>query len=102
MRITSQRARRPGLARPTAVSGRPVPTPASASATVRNDWLRERGSDPFLRFASITPLVRGPYLTCATWCREAMRMDVEWQLRESGPLDAEHTVLMLPGGLCSA
>src|SRR3954452_10704905 len=29
-------------------------------------------------------------------------MDIEWELRESGPLDAEQTVLMLPGGMCSA
>src|SRR3954464_6451326 len=41
-------------------------------------------------------------MTCPTWCSEATRMDVEWELREAGPLDAEHTVLMLPGGLCSA
>lgn len=27
---------------------------------------------------------------------------VEWELREGGPVDAEHTVLMLPGGLSSA
>ena len=29
-------------------------------------------------------------------------MGVEWQLFESGPADAEHTVLLLPGGMCSA
>ncbi len=29
-------------------------------------------------------------------------MSVDWELREAGPLDAEHTVLLLPGGLCSA
>ena len=29
-------------------------------------------------------------------------MDVEWELREAGPVDAEHTVLLLPGGMCSA
>src|SRR4249919_1641391 len=29
-------------------------------------------------------------------------MDVEWQLREAGPPDAEQTVLLLPGGMCSA
>src|SRR4051812_9948518 len=29
-------------------------------------------------------------------------MDVEWELREAGPPDAAHTVLMLPGGMCSA
>jgi hypothetical protein len=29
-------------------------------------------------------------------------MAVDWQLRESGPNDAEHTVLLLPGGMCSA
>jgi hypothetical protein len=27
---------------------------------------------------------------------------VEWQMFESGPADAEHTVLLLPGGMCSA
>jgi pimeloyl-ACP methyl ester carboxylesterase len=27
---------------------------------------------------------------------------VDWELREAGPLDAEHTVLLLAGGLCSA
>jgi hypothetical protein len=25
-----------------------------------------------------------------------------WDLRESGPADADHTVLLLPGGLCTA
>ena len=29
-------------------------------------------------------------------------MSVDWELREAGPLDAEHTVLLIPGGLCSA
>jgi len=29
-------------------------------------------------------------------------MNVDWQLRESGPVDAEHTVLLLPGGMCGA
>ena len=29
-------------------------------------------------------------------------MSVDWELRESGPADAEHTVLLLPGGMCSA
>src|SRR2546423_1685172 len=29
-------------------------------------------------------------------------MDVDWELREAGPPDAEHTVLLLPGGICSA
>jgi pimeloyl-ACP methyl ester carboxylesterase len=29
-------------------------------------------------------------------------MDVEWELREAGPPDAEQTVLLLPGGMCSA
>jgi pimeloyl-ACP methyl ester carboxylesterase len=29
-------------------------------------------------------------------------MDVDWELRESGPADAAHTALLLPGGLCSA
>jgi pimeloyl-ACP methyl ester carboxylesterase len=28
--------------------------------------------------------------------------DGDWELREAGPLDAEHTVLLLPGGMCSA
>jgi len=27
---------------------------------------------------------------------------VDWQLFEGGPADAEHTVLLLPGGMCSA
>jgi pimeloyl-ACP methyl ester carboxylesterase len=26
----------------------------------------------------------------------------EWELREAGPVDAEHTVLLFPGGMCSA
>src|SRR5437762_4132580 len=30
------------------------------------------------------------------------RMNVEWDLYEAGPLDAKHTVLLLPGGMCSA
>jgi pimeloyl-ACP methyl ester carboxylesterase len=29
-------------------------------------------------------------------------VDIQWQLFESGPADAEHTVLLLPGGMCSA
>ena len=29
-------------------------------------------------------------------------MSVDWQLFESGPTDAQHTVLLLPGGMCSA
>jgi pimeloyl-ACP methyl ester carboxylesterase len=29
-------------------------------------------------------------------------MSVDWQLHESGPADAEHTVLLLPGGMCHA
>jgi pimeloyl-ACP methyl ester carboxylesterase len=29
-------------------------------------------------------------------------MDVDWELREAGPPDAEQTVLLLPGGMCSA
>jgi pimeloyl-ACP methyl ester carboxylesterase len=29
-------------------------------------------------------------------------MDVGWELQESGPRDAQHTVLLLPGGMCSA
>jgi len=28
--------------------------------------------------------------------------DIDWELSEAGPLDAEHTVLLLPGGMCSA
>ena len=29
-------------------------------------------------------------------------MAIDWELREAGPADAEHTVLLLPGGMCSA
>jgi pimeloyl-ACP methyl ester carboxylesterase len=29
-------------------------------------------------------------------------MDVDWELREAGPPEAKHTVLLLPGGMCSA
>src|SRR5258707_15521256 len=29
-------------------------------------------------------------------------MEIDWKLREVGSLDAEHTVLLLPGGMCSA
>ena len=29
-------------------------------------------------------------------------MEVDWELRESGPPDGEPTVLLLPGGMCSA
>jgi pimeloyl-ACP methyl ester carboxylesterase len=28
--------------------------------------------------------------------------DIDWDLREAGPLDARHTVLLLPGGMCGA
>src|SRR4051794_34128988 len=30
------------------------------------------------------------------------RVAVEWELREAGPVDAEGTVLLLPGGMCGA
>jgi pimeloyl-ACP methyl ester carboxylesterase len=29
-------------------------------------------------------------------------VDTEWEMVESGPADAEQTVLLLPGGMCSA
>jgi pimeloyl-ACP methyl ester carboxylesterase len=29
-------------------------------------------------------------------------MTLDWELREQGPADAAHTVLLLPGGMCSA
>ena len=29
-------------------------------------------------------------------------MEIEWELREAGPPQAERTVLLLPGGMCSA
>src|SRR4051794_32595221 len=29
-------------------------------------------------------------------------MDIRWELREAGPADAQRTVLLLPGGMCSA
>ena len=29
-------------------------------------------------------------------------MALDWELREQGPIDAAHTVLLLPGGMCSA
>ena len=29
-------------------------------------------------------------------------METDWELREAGPLEAERTVLLLPGGMCSA
>jgi pimeloyl-ACP methyl ester carboxylesterase len=31
-----------------------------------------------------------------------LRVDTDWEVVESGPADAEHTVLLLPGGMCSA
>ena len=31
-----------------------------------------------------------------------LAMDTKWELVESGPADAEQTVLLLPGGMCSA
>jgi pimeloyl-ACP methyl ester carboxylesterase len=34
--------------------------------------------------------------------RETRAMAVDWELRESGPADAARTVLLLPGGMCSA
>src|SRR5439155_5975528 len=30
------------------------------------------------------------------------RMEIDWELREAAPRDAERTVLLLPGGLCGA
>jgi pimeloyl-ACP methyl ester carboxylesterase len=32
----------------------------------------------------------------------AVRVAIDWELREAGPADARHTVLLLPGGMCSA
>jgi len=29
-------------------------------------------------------------------------LELDWELRETGPLDAERTALLLPGGMCSA
>src|SRR3954447_489478 len=29
-------------------------------------------------------------------------MATDWELREAGPADAQHTLLLLPGGMCSA
>src|SRR5438128_11949832 len=29
-------------------------------------------------------------------------MEIDWELREAGPPEAEHTVRLLPGGMCSA
>jgi pimeloyl-ACP methyl ester carboxylesterase len=29
-------------------------------------------------------------------------MEIDWELRETGPPDAERTILLLPGGMCSA
>jgi len=29
-------------------------------------------------------------------------MTIDWELYESGPADADQTVLLLPGGMCSA
>jgi pimeloyl-ACP methyl ester carboxylesterase len=29
-------------------------------------------------------------------------MNIDWELREAGPADADHRVLLLPGGMCSA
>jgi pimeloyl-ACP methyl ester carboxylesterase len=29
-------------------------------------------------------------------------MGIDWEVREAGPPDAEHTVLLLPGGMCGA
>src|SRR4051794_39834037 len=29
-------------------------------------------------------------------------MEIDWRLREAGPPNAEHTVLLLPGGMCGA
>jgi pimeloyl-ACP methyl ester carboxylesterase len=41
---------------------------------------------------------------CIAACRSQIlaSVDVDWELREAGPVDAERTVLLLPGGMCSA
>src|SRR4051794_6311143 len=43
-----------------------------------------------------------PWVSCITACRRRIlaTMDVDWELREAGPVDAERTVVLLPGGLC--
>src|SRR4051795_6639236 len=44
------------------------------------------------------------WVSCIAACRPQILapMDLDWELRESGPVDAEHTVLLLPGGMCGA
>ena len=45
------------------------------------------------RLALVASLASGQYASVG---------DVAWELRESGPLEAECTVLLLPGGMCGA
>src|SRR3954471_22515727 len=50
--------------------------------------------------AAITP----SWVACIAACRPQILapMDVDWELRQGGPVDAERTVLLLPGGMCGA
>jgi pimeloyl-ACP methyl ester carboxylesterase len=76
-------------------------------------------SDPKNRLSSadrVTPpdvwraFRAGAYFLAAVWARLDVRLrrasllavDPKWEIVESGPADAEQTVLLLPGGMCSA
>jgi pimeloyl-ACP methyl ester carboxylesterase len=43
-----------------------------------------------------------PRLAWAARGSDTRTMNVDWELREGGPVDAERTVLLLPGGMCGA
>src|SRR5215471_2246639 len=75
-------------------------TPHPTAKTTSTALIPAHGSTHAARPGGRQCLVSGPDGSCAYGSRWSM--DVPWELREAGPADAEHTVLLLPGGLCSA
>src|SRR3954452_3324109 len=49
-----------------------------------------------------TAVARRPQVAGAGPRSDTRRVAAQWELREAGPVDAERTVLLLPGGMCGA
>ena len=46
--------------------------------------------------------IKGPLMRATVHRARVLDVETEWETVESGPAGAEHTVLLLPGGMCSA
>jgi pimeloyl-ACP methyl ester carboxylesterase len=73
-----------------------------AIASVSRDTAEQRITDgPVQSFSA--DLTQGGAQSFSEYQRpQRKRASMNWELYESGPDDADHTVLLLPGGLCSA